>query len=58
MTDQQAYIKSIIEEPLYTVEMKVNLLDIYVKQAEVKSAIQTWERSREIINGMKSEANE
>jgi len=58
MTDQQAYIKSIIEEPLYTVEMKVNLLDIYVKQAEVKSAIQTWERSREIIDAMKSEASE
>jgi len=58
MTDQQTYIKSIIEEPLYTIEMKVDLLDIYVKQAEVKTSIETWERSREIVNGIKSEATE
>jgi hypothetical protein len=55
MTDQQAYIKSIIEEPLYTVEMKVNLLDILVKQAEVQASIKTWERSREIVKGIKLE---
>jgi hypothetical protein len=58
MTDQQTYIKSIIEEPLYTIEMKVHLLDIYVKKAEVKTSIETWERSREIVNGIKSEATE
>lgn len=55
MTDQQAYIKSIIEEPLYTVQMKVDLLDIYIKQAEVQASIKTWERSREVVKGITME---
>jgi hypothetical protein len=57
MTDQQEYIKSIIEEPLYTVQMKVELLDIYVKQTAIKSSIETWERSREVAKGITMEVN-